>query len=181
MIFPAKKITLKDGRGAVLRSPGADDAAALIEIMRTCAAETEYVIRYPEECIMTQQQEAEFIERSNASPYDVMTVCETSGDIAGICSISFERHIKTRHRASVAIAIKQKYWGLGIGTAMFSEMIASAREKGVLQLELDYIEGNERARRLYEKAGFMEVARRPDAIRLRDGTKLSEISMIKKL
>ena len=181
MIFPTKDIILKDGRKAVLRNPGEDDAAAMIEFMRTCAAETDFILRYPEECIMTEQQETAFIESSNASPYDVMTVCEVSGDIAGICSISFERHIKTRHRASVAIAIKRKYWGLGIGTAMFSEMIASAREKGVLQLELDYIEGNERARRLYEKAGFMEVARRPDAIRLRDGTKLSEISMIKKL
>lgn len=181
MIFPTKDIILKDGRKAVLRNPGEDDAAAMIEFMRTCAAETDFILRYPEECTMTEQQETAFIESSNASPYDVMTVCEVSGDIAGICSISFERHIKTRHRASVAIAIKRKYWGLGIGTAMFSEMIASAREKGVLQLELDYIEGNERARRLYEKAGFMEVARRPDAIRLRDGTKLSEISMIKKL
>ena len=181
MIFPTKDIILKDGRKAVLRNPGEDDAAAMIDFMRTCAAETEFILRYPEECTMTEQQEAAFIERSNASPYDVMIICVIAEDIAGICSISFERLIKTRHRASVAIAIKQKYWGLGMGTAMFSEMIASAREKGVLQLELDYIEGNERARRLYKKAGFTEVARRPDAIRLRDGTKLSEISMIKKL
>ena len=88
MIFPTKEITLKDGRKAVLRNPGEDDAAAMIEFLRTCAAETEFILRYPEECTMTEQQEAAFIERSNASPYDVMTVCETSGDIAGICSIS---------------------------------------------------------------------------------------------
>ncbi len=38
---------------------------------------------------------------------------------------------------------------------MFQEMIriAEAREE-VLQLELEFVEGNDRARRLYEKMGF---------------------------
>ena len=68
MIFPTKDIILKDGRKAVLRNPGEDDAAAMIEFMRTCAAETDFILRYPEECTMTEQQEAAFIERSNAYP-----------------------------------------------------------------------------------------------------------------
>ena len=64
---------------------------------------------------------------------------------------------------------------------MFREMIAIAKNMGVLQLELDYIEGNVRAKSLYEKMGFVQVAERPDAIRLKDGQMLKEISMIRKL
>lgn len=62
---------------------------------------------------------------------------------------------------------------------MFSEMISIAKEKGILQLEPDYMEGNERARTLYEKMGFIHVGERPDAVRLKDGTMLKEFSMIK--
>ena len=55
------------------------------------------------------------------------------------------------------------------------------KENGILQLELDYIEENERGRRHYEKMGFVPVAERPDAFRLKDGTMRKEISMFKRL
>ena len=48
-------------------------------------------------------------------------------------------------------------------------------------LELEVIEGNERAIALYKKFGFETVAEKPDAIRLKDGTSLKEITMMKKL
>ena len=49
-------------------------------------------------------------------------VCTVDGRIAGNCQISFTRRIKTRHRATLAIGILEKFWGLGIGTAMFTEL-----------------------------------------------------------
>ena len=64
---------------------------------------------------------------------------------------------------------------------MFEEMEAFARGRGVMQLELAYAQGNDRARRLYDRLGFVETGRGPDAIRLRDGTLLDEIFMVKKL
>ena len=81
----------------------------------------------------------------------------------------------------LSIGLLERFWGLGIGTAMFEEMEKAARERGILQLELDYIEGNERGRRLYEKLGFHPVAERPDAVRLKDGSMKKEISMMKRL
>ena len=77
---------------------------------------------------------------------------------------------KTCHRASLAIALRREYWGRGIGTAMFRELIAAARQRGVTQLELDYIEGNDRGRSLYEKMGFRPWGELPDGIRQSDGS-----------
>ena len=108
-------------------------------------------------------------------------VCTVDGRIAGNCQISFTRRIKTRHRATLAIGILEKFWGLGIGTAMFTELERIARENGILQLELDYIEGNERGRRLYEKMGFRITGVKPNAIRLKDGTLLNEYAMIREI
>lgn len=86
------------------------------------------------------------------------------------------------HRASVAIAILGEYWNQGIGTRLFEEMIRIAQEReGLLQLELEFIEGNTRARHLYEKMGFRISGVRPNAIRLKDGTLLNEYMMIRRM
>lgn len=64
---------------------------------------------------------------------------------------------------------------------MFEEMIRISKEKGVLQMEPEVVEGNERAKGLYERMGFSVVAEKPNAIRLKDGTMLKEYFMIKYL
>ena len=181
MRYETKIIALKNGQEAVLRSPCKSEGAQMMEFLRTLSSETEFILRYPEECTETAEQEAEFLEGMNQSQTDLMIVCTVDGKIAGNCQISFSNRIKTRHRATLAVGILKEYWGLGIGTAMFTELERIAREKEILQLELDYIDGNERGKRLYEKLGFVRVAEHPDAIRLKDGTMRKIISMIKKL
>ena len=181
MIFSEKKVRLKDGREAVLRSPLPSDAEQLVKYMKQSAGETEFLLRYPEEGLETTEEEAVFIERAASSDDRLMVVCFVEGKIAGNCMICFNSLIKTRHRAELAIGILREYWSLGIGSAMVAELIRGAKELGVLQLELDYIEGNDRAKGLYEKMGFRRVGVKPDAIRLKDGKMLNEISMVKKL
>ena len=181
MLYTSKNIVLKNDINAVFRNPLSSDAKAMTEYLKTCAAETNFILYYPEECIDNEEDERIFLERINASLHTMMIVCTINEEIAGNCALMFNENLKTKHRARVAIGLLKKYWGIGIGTAMFSEMIATAKKKGVLQLELDYIEGNERARGLYEKMGFVPVAEKPNAIRLKDGTMLKEISMIKQL
>lgn len=178
MLYDAKEITLKNGKTATFRSPLPSDSLKMLAYLKTCAAETDFILRYPEECAETEAQEAAYLERINSSPQGLMIVCTVGGEIAGNCQIMIGSLLKTKHRATVAIGLISKYWGLGIGTAMFSELIAIARKNGVLQLELDYIEGNDRARALYQKMGFTQVAERPNAIRLKDGRLLKEYSMV---
>lgn len=181
MLYETKLIPLKNGKTAILRAPSADDAAEMTEYLKKCADETEFILRYPEECTETTEQETQYLQNLNNSEYNIMIVCEVDGRIAGNCQIMFNRRIKTKHRASIAIAILQEFWNLGIGTAMFGEMIDFSKQRGITQLELDFIEGNERAKHLYKKMGFVIIAERPDAIRLRDGTMLKEFTMTRKL
>lgn len=179
MIFEAKTITLKNGKQAVLRSPALSDAAEMLDYFKTVSAETVFLLRCPEECDMPVEQEAKFLQNILDSDDTMMIVCEVDGKNVGNCKLSFNSRIRTRHRASVAIAILKEFWGLGIGTAMFREMIAAAEERGVTQMELEFVEGNQRARALYEKMGFHIVAEHPNAIRLEDGTLLRKFTMIR--
>ena len=175
--------SLKDGRTALLRSPEERDAEEMLEYLRKTSGETEYLLRYPEECgRYTLEGEKALFEQKNASPFEAMIVCEVEGRIAGNCAITFGSRIKARHKASVAIALLKDYWSLGIGTRMFEAMIDVARKReGVLQLELEFVEGNARARHLYEKMGFRITGYRPDAIRLSDGRLVNEYEMTLKL
>ena len=58
--------------------------------------------------------------------------------------------------------------------------LAESRE-GVMQIELEFVEGNARARHLYEKMGFRITGVRPNAICLKDGTLLNEYMMIREI
>lgn len=175
MYFAPTPIPLKDGRTAVLRSPDpVKDAADLVQYLHDTAADTPFVLRTPEEVTMTVEGEERFLEAVVDSDYDCMILCEVDGRIAGNCHLSFMGKRKVRHRCSVAIALRKEFWGLGIGTAMFAEMIAMAEgREGVTVMELEFIEGNARARGLYEKMGFRIVGMHPDAIRQEDGTLLA--------
>lgn len=181
MDFPCKTIRLKDGRQALLRGAQPGDAAALADFMKVTAGQTEFLLRYPEECTMDAAGEAVFIDDVLHSPNQVMPCCFVEGRLAGNAMLTMNSRIKTRHRGSLAVGLLEEFWGLGIGTALFEALIAMARERGLTQLELDYIEGNERGRRLYEKLGFAEVAQIPDAYRLKDGSLRKSILMVKKL
>lgn len=181
MLYLTKTITLKNGKTAVFRSPRREDAAAMIDQLRLMSAESDFLLRIPEEVNMTLEQEERFIEGINQSCNNYMLLCEIDGQYAGNCHLQLYDKYKMHHRGSVAIGLSQAFWGMGIGTVMFEEMISLARQRGCTQLELSVIEGNERGLALYRKMGFVEYGRLPNAFRQPDGRFLSEILMMRKL
>ena len=183
MIIKDTAFTLKDGRKALLRSPKDEDIRGVLDYLYVSAGETEFILRYPEECgKYTYDGEKALFDRINASDNEAMLVCIVDGKVAGNCQIAWKTGIKTRHRASVAIALLKEFWNLGIGTRMFEEMIRIAEaNENLIQMELEFVEGNTRARALYEKMGFRITGVNPNAIRLRDGTLLNEYCMIREI
>lgn len=181
MIFEPKVILLKNEEAAILRSPTPADAAQMLKHLKATAAETDFMLRYPEECTMTEDQEIGFLQGIQESPNQLMILCEINGQIVGNCYLSFQPFMKTRHRGYLAIGIVKAHWNKGIGTAMFRKLFDVATKCGITQLELDVIEGNDRAIALYEKMGFQVAGEKPNAIRLKDGTMLKEFFMVKEL
>ena len=181
MIFDEKKITLKNGQTALLKSPCVEDAEKMLNFITKACGETDYLLRYPEEWDISVEQEEEWVNRLRSSPDTLAITCYVDGKVAGNCEISFRGGMKTSHRATIAIAILKDYWNLGIGSAMFEELIAAAKERGTEIMELEFIEGNERARHLYEKFGFRVVSEKPNAFKLKDGSFQKEFYMQKYL
>lgn len=182
MVFEPKEITLKNGKIAILQSPRPEDAAGLIDFIKTSCGETEFLARYPEEWdFLTVEKEEAWAKRLLESPDALAITCYIDGRVVGNAEINFRGGIKTSHRAVVCIAILRDYWGLGIGSAMFEGLLAAAKERGTMLVELEFMEGNERGQRLYQKFGFRIVAETPNAYRLKDGSMRSEFRMQKYL
>lgn len=172
MIFKEQTITLKNGTSAVLKTPEATDAQMLLDSVKTASGETDFLSRCTEDWEgFSVEDEEKWISGNRKSENNLIIACYIDGDIAGTCDITFFNDMKTSHRAGIGIAIRKKYWNIGIGTAMFTELIKIAKEhKGTEILELEYLEGNERGKALYEKFGFKTVCVKPKICRLKDGT-----------
>ncbi len=181
MLYEQKEIPLKDGRVAVFRAPEISDAAVMLDYLKITAAETPFLLRTPEECTLTLEQEEKYLEIARSSENECTVCCFVDGRFAGNCNLSRKRHIKSNHRGEIGIALMREFWGLGIGTAMFEELLSIGKQWGLRQLELEVMDGNTAAIALYQKMGFEIIATRPEAFCLADGTYRDEHIMMRKL
>lgn len=172
MIFEEKKVILKNGGEAILKTPEISDAPELVDLMATVSGETKFLVRYKEEWEnVTVEGEQDWVRNVRESKNSFVLICCVNDGIAGICDVTFKTGMKTCHRASVGIALRQKYWNMGIGSAMFRELVNVATERGGIDfMELEFTKGNERAKALYEKFGFEIASEKPNVYKLKDGT-----------
>ena len=50
MIYHSKAVILKNGQSVIFRSPTPDDASQMLTFLNRIASDSNYLIRYPEEC-----------------------------------------------------------------------------------------------------------------------------------
>ena len=122
-----RTLVLKNGLRAVLRPAAPGDEARMLDYLRACASETDFLLRYPEEWEIPLEKEAALLEEMAQTRDIMMLVCETENIIAGTCQVTCMNRLKTRHRATLSIALRRAYWGLGITGPMFEEMEAFLR------------------------------------------------------
>ena len=182
MIFETRTVRLKTGESAILRSPTIDDAEALLKYRNDTARETDYLLYQPDEIgKMTLDEEAASLRKFIDARDRMMILCEVDKSLAGCLTFHYRDVYKTRHRGDLALSVYRRYWGLGIGSALLDAATQTARDMGLMQLELDYVGGNDRAGKLYEKNGFTIMGIVPNAYRMRDGGFSDAIMMVKQL
>lgn len=105
-------------------------------------------------------------------------LCAEEGRVVGHVELRGGRIAAELHRATLGMGIERPYVGQGHGTRLLAEAIRWARvEAGLAWIDLGVFAGNEPARRLYERAGFVTLGPRVDAFRLQDGTTITDVLM----
>jgi len=161
-----RAVELKCGLELLVRNAVASDARALRETTQCTHAETDYLLSYPDEQSVDDEQEARLLAETERSDNEVELVAVIDGRIVGSAGVSAVRsRRKVAHRARFGISILKEYWGVGIGRVLMESCIDCARRVGYTQLELEVVAGNERAVSLYRRAGFEEYGRNPRGYR----------------
>jgi RimJ/RimL family protein N-acetyltransferase len=177
MIYQEKVLILNNHQSIALRNPEDSDAASILSYLKQVAGETPFLLRTPEECVESVASETLFIQNINQHPSQIMILAVIDDEIVGISNVGLKSWLKVKHRATLGISLKQRFWGLGIASILMDEMIHLAKSMGAERLELEVIEGNDRAIALYQRKGFQFMSEVKSAIKYADGTYRSEYVM----
>lgn len=172
----------KNNKDAIIRESKPQDTKEVLNIIHKATQETGFLLldKKDIESLDFEYEELCAYMYSNEDD-DIELVCEIDKQLVGTIKIIFNSEIKLKHRAKISLCILKDYWNLGIGKAFIYQAIKLAKENNIEQLELKYIEGNKRARNLYNKIGFIEYGTIPRAVKIPDGTYKNEILMLKEL
>ena len=178
MKFQKKEIELKNGKKCMLVSADPHMASSMIRYRKKMTGETYYSVFYPDEIYDDVEVERHIMDRRMCKFSQIEMVATINNKIVGtsyVCEYAELR--KIQHRASLSISVLKEYWNLGIGTSMMEYMIELARKAGYQQLDIEVVDDNERALKLYKKLGFIETGRRHNSICLGDDKYCDEIIM----
>ena len=96
----------------------------------------------------------------------VIAIDEDKNRIVGVCDVHKKKPLQAHgHNVSFGLAVRREYRGRGIGEKLLREGIRIAKEEfKAKNIWIEVVEGNEIAKRLYEKLGFKEVCRLKDYV-----------------
>lgn len=181
MLYSRKEFILRDETEVIFKSPDVSDARQLLDNIIAVANSTDNLLSTPEDYegyVKDIRKEEAFISSYRNNKNYLIAVYHND-KIIGTCSLDLHTQLKARHRSTIGIAIQKEYWGKGIGSLLFDEMIKIAKSiDGIEQIELDVVKTNERGKRLYASKGFVKTGDIPKQLKLKDGTYLDGEMMV---
>lgn len=91
---------------------------------------------------------------AGAAPIFVVTA-ERGGEVCGVAEV--HPHHDRPSAAEIAVSVDEDLRQRGIGRALFSRALAEAQARGIKDIWVVYLRGNEAMRRIADRAGFASV------------------------
>ncbi|HEX6290535.1 MAG TPA: GNAT family N-acetyltransferase [Herpetosiphonaceae bacterium] len=144
----------QDQQPIVIRPVRAEDAEAIAQITRE-AGVIETILALPSDRVAQREQAL-----ARLGDDEHYFVAEVAGQVLGLAGLSVGRG-RLRHSGHVFLFVSQALHGRGIGTRLMEALLDLADNWLLLRrVELTVFAENERARRLYERLGFVVEGRR---------------------
>lgn len=165
-----------------IRELNENDYAAYMAFKYQLALETELTMdSYPEELETDVEIVKTKLAKQNDSGKRGYFAFAGAKIVGYSCFGPINKSIKCGHRCYLGIGILDGYRGQGLGTKLINLAIESMKTEGYKLCELEVFEGNEPARQLYLKSGFIAYGQRPMTAILKNGQTLSSTLMYKVL
>lgn len=127
--------------------------------------------KLPAASVTLEHPEASRYHRDWGRPGDIGVIASTHDGVVGVayCRLfTAEDHghgYVDDETPEVAVAVRDRWRGTGLGTALMKELAAAAREQGFRRLSLSVDSGNP-ALRLYERLGYRELSTDDSGVRM---------------
>ncbi|MDD7793167.1 GNAT family N-acetyltransferase [Clostridium sp. 'White wine YQ'] len=152
------KIRLKNGEELVLREPNVEDAEAMIKYLNTVGGESDNLLFGKDEFRLTVEQEREYLKNVSNDVNTLMVLGIIDDTIISVSHLSASNRKRIAHNSEMSISVKKEYWGMGIGSAVMTELINFAKtHENIKTISLGVKASNKTAIKLYEKFGFERV------------------------
>lgn len=153
-----REVELKNSEILILRKPITSDAEEIIDYLNIVGGESDNLLFGANEFHFTVEKEREYIENLNNTPHTIMILAFIENDLVGIGQISGNDRKRIAHNCELAISVRKKYWGKGIGSIMMEELIRFAKDHNTIKsISLGVKSDNINAIKLYKKYGFVEA------------------------
>lgn len=147
----------KNSSKFTIRDATADDAAQLISLLKSVAAEEIYTLTSADEFPSSIAEEISWINFHRENDGNLLIVAEIDTTVVGVCNFASREKKRVQHTGSLAIGIAAEYRNQGIGTALLSILLKWASSyKKLEKVNLAVRSDNERAIFLYQKLGFVQ-------------------------
>jgi RimJ/RimL family protein N-acetyltransferase len=145
--------TAADGRRYTVRAARPTDARPLAALFAAVRAEGRWLVTPPS--AMSQSSEAFWLDETIRSPGTLSFVAEAAGEVVGNVLVTVDRSTISDHLGTLSICIADGWRDVGLGSVLIDVALEAARERGLRKVALGVFPENERAIRVYERAGFV--------------------------
>lgn len=153
-----KSIILNNGMELIIDKAKNEDAKDMVEYLRLIGGESDNLLFGANEFPLTVEQEEEVIESRNKSLTSCFMLGRINGELVSVTSLTAPTRDRIAHTCEVAISVKKKFWNIGVGKNMLSELIEFAKNTNIITvIHLGVRADNENAIKLYEKLGFEKI------------------------
>jgi RimJ/RimL family protein N-acetyltransferase len=152
----------------VIRETATADAGALLDLQHRLDDETEMMMLEPGERTATVDDVRARLRETIEAENSTIIVAADDDRLVGYAEAEGGRYRRTRHTAYVVIGVLAASSGKGVGSGLLDALDQWAAAHGVRRLELTVRVDNERARSLYERAGYEAEGTRYGSLLVRD-------------
>ncbi|MFG0246697.1 MAG: GNAT family N-acetyltransferase [Phycisphaerales bacterium JB052] len=173
-----RRVTLRDGREVCVRLSRQGDAERVHAYICALGCSTDTILTCAEDLppIERIQSHIEMIPKGRF--YSLVAIDPESDAVVGNATFRFAVRRKLMHAADLGMGVLPSHQRVGLGRLLLGRAIEDMRSyEGIERLELTVLATNAHARRMYERAGFVEEGVKRRSLRQPDGRYEDEVIM----
>ena len=173
-----QRVTLGDGREVIMRHSRQGDAERVHAYICALGRSTDMILTYADDLPPLERVQSHIDMIEHGHFYSLVALDPESGEVVGNASFRFAVRKKLAHTAELGMGVLPSHQRIGLGSMMLDRAIEDMRGHPTIErLDLTVIASNTHARKMYQRAGFVEEGLKLRALRQPDGRYDDEVMM----